>query len=240
MAKVCPSCGTQAADDQARFCNKCGYPFPTTRPDSATIVSRADNRVYEPTAKARVQAPPPPRAESRPPKQEKTSGSRKAPFRKFIARKYIRPIYFLGAIAIILVSLLEISTGFPTTGTEAATLALTNTTALAQNPATSPLFWIVFLIFGSLLWRIFCELVAAVFRIYDALEESGEDGPEEDAEEGGGWAEGMVQCPRCGKVVSPDQLRECEHCGVQGCSNCIRKMGLVRKTLTCKDCFENK
>jgi hypothetical protein len=109
-----------------------------------------------------------------------------------------------------------------------------------QNPSASPLFWIGFLLFGSLLWRIFCELVAAVFRIYDALEEGGDGLPDEDAEDGAGWAEGRVQCPRCGKVVAADQLRECDHCGVQGCNNCIRMMGLVRKTLTCKDCFEGK
>jgi hypothetical protein len=162
------------------------------------------------------------------------------PFRKFIARKYLRLIYFLGAIAIILVSLLGIITIFSATGAEGASLALTNSTALVEKPSASPLFWIGFLIFGSLVWRIFCEMAAAVFRIYDALEESGDGLPEEEAEDGAGWAEGMVQCPRCGKIVAADQLKGCDHCGVQGCSNCIRKMGLVRKTLTCKDCFDNK
>jgi ribosomal protein L37E len=240
MAKICPSCGTQAADDQARFCNKCGYPFPKTRPDNTTIVSRVDTRVYEAPSNARGRAPLLPRVESRPPRQKKTGRSGTVPFKKFIAGKYIRLIYFLGAIAIILVSLLEISTDISTTGAEAATLVLTNTTALVQNPSASPLFWIGFLIFGSLLWRIFCELVSAVFRIYDAVEEGEDDPPGDDSEDREGWAEGMVQCPRCGKVVASDQLRECEHCGVQGCSNCIRMMGLVRKTLTCKDCFENK
>ena len=205
-----------------------------------TIVSRVENQLYEAPANARRRTSLPPRVESRPPKQKKTGRSGAVPFRKFIAGKYIRPVYFLGAIGIILFSLLEIITGFSTTGTQAATLLFTNTTALMQNPSASPLFWIGFLVFGSLLWRIFCELVAAVFRIYDAVEEGGDTPPEDEAEEGKGWAEGMVQCPRCGKVVATDQLRECEHCGVQGCSNCIRMMGLVRKTMTCKDCFENK
>jgi len=159
---------------------------------------------------------------------------------KIIAGKYIRAIYILGAIAIILVSLLGISAGFSTTGTSAVPLSLTNTTALVQNPAASPLFWIGLLIFGSLVWRIFCELAAAVFRIYNAVEEGGDELSDEEAGEGEDAAEGMYECPRCGKVVPADQLRECEHCGVQGCSNCIRKMGLVRKTLTCKDCYEGK
>lgn len=240
MTKLCPSCGTQAADDQARFCNKCGYPFPKTRPDSTTIVRRADTPVYEAPANARVNAPLPPRVERRPPPAKKTGTGGAVPFKKFIARKYIRPIYFLGAIAIILVSLLGINAGFSTTGTDDEKLSFANTTAMVEQPSASPLFWIGFLIFGSLIWRLFCELIAAVFRIYDALDKGGDALPEEDAEDGGEWAEGMVECPHCGKVVSADQLRECDHCGVQGCSNCIRMMGLVRKKATCKDCFENK
>jgi len=238
MPRICPSCGTQAVDNHAQFCNKCGYPFPKVRPDNATLVQRGDQRLYDTQVNTRRDASHPPKVESRPPSQKKTG--RAAPFRKFIAGKYIRSIYILGAIAIILISLLGISAGFSTTGPNAANLSFTNTTALVENPSASPLFWIGFLILGSLVWRIFCELAAVVFRIYDAI--SGEEGAlvEGGAQEyGEDWAEGMVECPRCGKVVPSDQLRECEHCGVQGCSNCIRMMGLVRKTMTCKDCFEN-
>jgi Domain of unknown function (DUF4282) len=232
MIRICPSCGYRTADDQSLFCNKCGYPFPKEEPAPARAPPA-------PPAYPPGRQQPPARTAGKQPRQKKTVRSGRPPFKRFIARK-IRLIYWLGAIAIILVSLLGISAGFSTTGTDAANLSFTNTTALVQTPSASPLFWIGFLIIGSLLWRIFCELVAAVFRIYDALEESGDVQPEEEAEEGGGWAEGMVRCSRCGEVVSPDQLRECEHCGVQGCSNCIRKMGLVRKTLTCRECFENK
>jgi len=240
MVKICPSCGTRAVDDQSLFCNKCGYPFPKEAPEKPVVVSRTAPRTPGVTEYPPVGELPPSRAPGKKPQQKKTGRTVKAPFKKFITRKYIRPIYFLGAIAIILVSLLGISAGFSTTGPNAANLSFTNTTALVENPSASPLFWIGFLILGSLVWRIFCELAAVVFRIYDAI--SGEEGAlvEGGAQEyGEDWAEGMVECPRCGKVVPSDQLRECEHCGVQGCSNCIRMMGLVRKTRTCKDCFEN-
>lgn len=51
---------------------------------------------------------------------------------------------------------------------------------------------------------------------------------------------GMTVCPRCGKIVPADELQSCEHCGVQGCSSCIRLIGLLKKKWTCKDCFERK
>ena len=47
MAKVCPSCGTQAADDQSRFCNKCGAPFPEDqREDVAARILATLTRLY--------------------------------------------------------------------------------------------------------------------------------------------------------------------------------------------------
>jgi ribosomal protein L37E len=239
MVKICPSCGTRAVDDQSLFCNKCGYPFPKDPPKNTGTVTRAGTRPLGPPVFPPSVERPPARASVRRPQQKKTGRGGRPPFRRFIARN-IRLIYWLGAIGIVLVSLLGITAVFSTAGTEALNQSFTNTTALVQTPAVSPLFWIVFLIFGSLVWRIFCELVAAVFRIYDALSEGSESLENDALEDGKEWAEGMVECPRCGKVVPADQLRECEHCGVQGCSNCIRMMGLVRKTMTCKDCFENK
>ncbi len=166
------------------------------------------------------------------------------PFRRFIARDHIRLLYFLGAIVIILIPLVAIGavlSAAGTGGTDVSGQLFTNTTALMETPSASPLFWIGFLIIGSLVWRVFCELVAAVFRIYDIVSEGGDALPEGGATGyGGEWAEGMVRCTRCGKVVPTDQLRECEHCGVQGCSSCIRMMGLLNKTMTCRECFENK
>jgi hypothetical protein len=35
--------------------------------------------------------------------------------------------------------------------------------------------------------------------------------------------EGTVKCEICGNYVTPDHLYTCEHCGTQGCSDCIRQ-----------------
>jgi len=240
MVKICPSCGTKAVDDQSLFCNKCGYPFPRDPPKNTGTVTQAGSHprgppVFPPSAERS-----PARAAERRGPQKRTGRGGEPPFRRFIARN-IRLIYWAGAIVIILVSLLGINAAFSTAGTDTLNQSFTNTTALVQTPAVSPLFWVVVLIFGSLVWRVFCELAAAVIRIYDSLGEGGDLRAGDYAPEAGNdWAKGMVECPRCGRAVPADQLRECAHCGVQGCSNCVRMMGLVRKTLTCKDCFENK
>ena len=155
----------------------------------------------------------------------------------------------MGAFAIILVSLLGISAGFskPVTGTP--TESFTNTTALVANPSASPLFWIGLLIFGSLNRRIFCETAAVICRTQDTVScggESGPDtvGPEFFEEEAGGYhaeEDGeFAECLHCAKIISPDQVLECEICGVQGCSYCIRIMGQVSKKMTCRECFEKK
>jgi len=163
------------------------------------------------------------------------------PFKKLLIGNRLKIIYLLGAVAIIAISLLGITEGFGAAGTSAAVKSFTNTTAIVETPTASPLFWIGFLIFASLCWRMFCEIAAIVYRmyvpagsgadaqLYDETPLSGEDAEEE-----------MYECPHCGKVVPASELRECEHCGVQGCSNCIRMMGLVKKTLTCRECFEKK
>ncbi len=137
------------------------------------------------------------------------------PFKRFIAMDHIRLIYWLGAIAIILVSLLEIGAGLSTPGTDVANMSFTNTTALAENPSASPLFWIGFLIVGSLVWRVFCELVAAVFRIYDALEE-GEDAPADgDARYGEAWAEEwFVNAPAAARLSPPTS---CGNASIAAC-----------------------
>ena len=242
MVKTCPSCGTPAVDDKSLFCNKCGYPFPKTRPDSTTIVRRPDTRLNEPPSPVQREAPPPPPRAAPVKRAGPGAGRKKAPFRTFIAQKHLRLIYFLGVIGIVLVSLIGISAVFSRTGTDAANISFTNTTALVETPSASPLFWIAFLIIGNLIWRVFCELVAAVFRIYDTLSRGGSGtGPDDETLEYGGEIPGdYVECPHCGKVVPPEELRECEHCGVQGCSTCIRGMGLLKKTLTCRNCFERK
>lgn len=230
-------------DDQAQFCNKCGYPFPRVRPEHATIVQRKGTRLYEEPAHEHRAAPPARSLSGTPPLQKPAGSGRPLPFKRLLIGDRLRLIYIVGAVAIIAIALLGISTGFSRTGTDAVK-TFTNTTALVATPTSSPLFWIAFLIFGSLAWRMFCEMAALVFRMHEAAGGGGEIAPEPDevsapGEDGAGPEE-MYECPHCGKVVPASELRQCEHCGVQGCSHCIRKMGMIKKTLTCRDCFEKK
>lgn len=241
MPRTCPSCGTRA-DDQAQFCNKCGYPFPKVRPDNATLVQRGGHRLYEePVHDHRI----PPQAHApaaTKPERKKAGGSGPLPFKKFLIGNRLKLIYLLGAVAIIAIALLGISTEIAKTGTDAVK-SFTNTTALVETPSASPLFWIGFLIFASLIWRMFCEIAALVFRMYDPAgggEEIPGNANEEMPAAGDMGQEEMYECPHCGKVVPASELRECEHCGVQGCSSCIRMMGMIKKTMTCRDCFEKK
>jgi len=239
MTRTCPSCGTPS-DDHARFCNRCGYPFPAVHPDNMTRVQRRDEPLYEEPVSAHRITPPSRAPAVQQPEHKKTSGSKPLPFKKFLIGNRLKLIYLIGAIAIIAISLLGIMAGFGSSGTNGVVKTFTNTTALVETPTASPLFWIAFLIFGSLCWRMFCEIAAIVYRMYEPA--GGGDAPSSDDSHmsGDGGSEEMYECPHCGKVVPADQLRECEHCGVQGCSHCIRMMGLVKKTMTCKDCFEKK
>ena len=244
MTRICPSCGTRAVDDQSQYCNKCGYPFPKDAPRPAPVISPPGARTTvtrAPAAAPPAPAPagvrhPPARPAGRPPAGKGTGGG--LPFRRLLGRK-IRGIYLVGAIAIILIAILGILPSF-SPGASAVNSTFTNTTALVQEPATSPLFWILVLVFGSIVWRLFCELVGVVIWMYTAIREEEGESDEDEGESFGGGGAGKVRCPKCGKVVDQEDLRECEHCGVQGCSSCIRKMGLVRKTMTCRECFEGK
>jgi hypothetical protein len=214
------------------FCNKCGYPFPEERPLRPAVVHGGR------TARA-----------ARTGAGHRTGAAGFLSFDTLITGTFTRLIYLAGAIVIVLVSIMGIAGSFAKPGSGAVNTSFMNTTALAQNPAGSPLFWIVFLAAGSLLWRMFCEVCMMLFRLYDTISPDGEAAPEEEMAAAGDAARPAngepapveyVKCPRCGKVVTVDQLRECEHCGVQGCSNCIRMIGLLKKTMTCKDCFERK
>ncbi|MFA4848139.1 MAG: DUF4282 domain-containing protein [Methanoregula sp.] len=248
MVKICSSCGTRTADDQARFCNKCGCPFPQPPPEISTVPQQRQPPVSAVSRNTPGSMPRQARTTGKRSGNKKTGRTGPLPFKTLVTGKYLRLIYLAGAIVIILVSLLGINAGFSKTGSGAATISFTNTTALVENPSTSPLFWIGLLIFGNLVWRIFCELAAMVFRIYDTIrcaEEAGpDDAPEYHKEEASGYGaeEGgeYVECPHCSKIVPADQVRECEVCGVQGCSSCIRLMGLLKKKMTCRECFDNK
>lgn len=249
MVKICTSCGTRTADDEALFCNKCGCPFPKIQPKRSAVPQQREPTVpvvprNPPGGMVRQVRPP-----VRRPGPQRTGRSDPLPFKKFFARDHIRLIYLVGAVAVILVSLLGISTVLSKTGAVTPVESFTNTTALVESPSASPLFWIGFLIFGSLIWRIFCEMAAVICRTPDTIGGGGESGPVDEEpdyfeEEAGGYrAEEtgeFVECPHCSKIVTADQVRECEICGVQGCSNCIRMMGLLKKKMTCKECFEKK
>jgi hypothetical protein len=233
MSKTCPSCGYPEPDTQAVYCNKCGYPFPQNQPRRPAAAA--------PTAR------PVQRTVKRP--VHRNAGGGFLSFGTLITEHHLKLIYILGAVLIVLVSVMGVAGMFGKPAAKGANVSITNTTAMAQDPAGSPLFWIGFLVIGSILWRMFCELFALLSRgtsaAHHADEDAYEEEPEDYAEEhfaapGGAGSGQMVECPKCHKIVAVEDLRECEHCGVQGCSNCIRMMGLLKKTMTCRECFEAK
>jgi hypothetical protein len=229
MAKTCPSCGYHETDNQALYCNKCGYPFPQNPPRKPPV------------------APAP--AAARRPVQKKSGKSGFLSFGTLITENHLKLIYILGTVVIVLVSVMGIAGMFAKKATEGVNESFINTAAIAEYPAGSPLFWIAFLVIGSILWRMFCEIFAMLSRVHDPLGQRGSNEPDYDAggymdkevaAYGGGEGEQMVECPKCHKIVPVEDLRECEHCGVQGCVNCIRSMGLLKKSLTCRECFEGQ
>ena len=235
MAKTCPSCGYHETDNQALYCNKCGYPFPQSQPRRPAAATVPVNRPAPRTAKR--------------PTHKKTSGGGFFSFGTLITGNHLKLIYILGAVVIVLVSLVGIAGKFAKPVAGGGNMSITNTTAIAQDPAGSPLFWIGFLFAGSILWRMFCELFVVPSRVHGVPDPGREAEPEDetadygDAEAavyGDGGPAQLVECPKCRKIVPVEELRECEHCGVQGCSNCIRPMGLLKKTMTCRECFEGE
>lgn len=238
MSKTCPSCGYRETDMQAQYCNKCGYPFPQSqqkRPAAAAPAPSAAGR--RPSAA--------PHAQKRAPKRGSGGAGTFGPL---ITEKHLKLIYLAGAALIMLLGIMGIAGMFGKAGAGGANISVTNLTAVADRPAASPLFWIGFLLAGSILWRMFCEIFVLLSRASGAAhpggpahEEDTEDDGWDEAPDYGGVDEGtMVECPKCHRIVPTDDLRECEHCGIQGCSNCIRSMGLLRKTLTCRECFEGQ
>ena len=217
MSKTCPSCGYPEPDNQALYCNKCGYPFPQNQP-----------------AETRWQRHPPARPVQRAAKRpvhRKAGGGGFLSFGTLITENHLKLIYILGAVMIVLVSVMGIAGMFSKPvekGAAKTNTSLINTKALAEYPAGSPLFWIGFLVIGSILWRMFCELFALLSRGQSDPPSRGaktayEEEPAEYAEEhiaapGGAGSGQMVECPKCHKIVAVEDLRECEHCGVQGCS----------------------
>jgi hypothetical protein len=255
MARICPNCGRQAIDDQSQFCNKCGTPFPQDQPKKTVVVRTEPRLVTTPP-------PPPPPPVDEPPalKRPRVRAPVKKPvpeqkpkggflrFESFITRDFIRFIYLAGVIAIVLISLLGVMSGFSKPASSSAESGTAvNATATGTDSTTSLIVWAGFLIFGNLFWRVLCETLVVLFIMNDSLlaikkslaseqDSRFEDQIPEFEEEDGGF----IECPRCGKVVAQSELRTCSHCGVQGCSSCIRMMGLIKKTLTCRDCYQKK
>jgi hypothetical protein len=237
MPKTCPSCGYQEPDTGAQFCNKCGYPFPRHQPG--------------PAAPARAGRPAP-RSARRPVRRKAADGF--PGFGSLITEKHLKLIYIIGAVLIVLVSVMGVAGMFAKPGADkekkaAANESFINTTAIAEYPAGSPIFWIGFLVAGSVLWRMFCELFALLSRVHGSPGSNDEEAYDEETEEDeesyaaapGRAASGqMVECPKCHRIVALEDLRECEHCGIQGCVNCIRLMGLLKKKLTCRECYEGQ
>ena len=234
MAKTCPSCGYHEQDNQSQYCNKCGYPFPRNQPGRPVAMAPAGR--------------PAPHTVKRP-VHKKAGGGGFLSFGTLITENNLRLIYILGAVMIVLVSLMGIAGMYTKKATEGTNVSITDMTAISDKPTGAPLFWIGFLVAGSILWRMFCELFVVLSRVHagaghgidpeNEYETTDYDG-EELAMPGGEGAGQMVECPKCHKIVPVEDLRECGHCGIQGCSNCIRPMGLVKKTLTCRECFEAK
>jgi len=235
MSKTCPSCGYHETDNQSLYCNKCGYPFPQ-QPSQRPLAAAPANRPAQRFPKRPV--------------PKKTGIAAFLSFETLLTMDRLRLIYIVGAVMIILVSLMGITGGFAKKGAIPGNMSFTNTTAAVQEPASSSLFWTGFLVIGSVLWRMFCELFVLLSRLQGSAGSSGEAVPYEETDpyeeeyaavqSAGETPVQYVECPRCSKVVPVDQLRECEHCGVKGCSNCIRMMGLLKKTMTCRECFEAK
>jgi hypothetical protein len=181
--------------------------------------------------------------------RKKTGGGGFLSFGSLITENHLRLIYILGAAMIVFVALMGITGGFAKKGAIPENMSFANTTAAVQEPASSTLFWAGFLVIGSVLWRMFCELFAVLSRAHGAPQPDDEAAYDEDMAEydsrdiaapGGAGSGQMVECPKCHKIVGVEDLRVCEHCGVQGCSNCIRMMGLLKKTMTCRECFEGE
>ena len=257
QSQFCNKCGTPFPDDQPkkvvvrtmpRLADTPPPPVSPPAPDPwETAVPPAQPCAEPPMIPQPSPVRPKVRVPGKPPALVATPRSLMLPFKKFIARDSIKRVYLLGVIGIVLVALFGLTAGFTK-----SPIDTDNSTALATTPSfggsvfTSPILWLAFLVFGNLFWRVICEMCVIQFALYEALASNGNtrypDRGMDDAlpDYGSNGSEEFVECPRCGKRVPVAELRSCDHCGVQGCSSCIRMSGLVRKTLTCKDCFEKK
>jgi hypothetical protein len=236
MLQTCPNCGNKAIDDQSIFCNKCGDRFPENPPDKKIAVIQKVNRKSDSPTYSPVIAQRPARNTGTKTKSKGIEFGKFISFDKFITKDVISIIYILGAIGITLISLGGIVSIFltPTSPTSSVNNTFFSPISPVDNSLFSPILWIGVLVFGNLFWRISCEIFVVVFKINDTLISIKYPVISEDD------SVDYTECPHCSNIVRKDQLRECEDCGVAGCEKCIKTMGLLKKTMTCKDCFENK
>jgi len=149
-------------------------------------------------------------------------------FDTFFTKPYVPVIYILGAFCITFASLLALLGPLP--------------------DATSFVSWMFFLVAGNIAWRFFCEVSLALFRVHDAsvsrdvttLTEPVPNGSVPGVQALPAAEPDLVKCPHCAATVRSDQLRQCGHCGITGCVRCIKPAGFIRKTLSCRECFENR
>ena len=234
MVARCPNCGNAALEDESVFCNKCGSRLPKEIPQEKVVVSPVVRPAVIPAVPVRM--------------TEKPGGigskilDRMGPrvqqyfsFGTLYTRQYMPVIYTLGLVGITLVAILALLSPLP--------------------DFTSFVTWTVVLIVGNIVWRLACEAVVALFKVHDAMVSSGAIREElaavtqEYGSESGAWEEGpatepaattQVRCPHCGAIVRSDQIRQCGNCGITGCVRCIKQTGFIRKTYSCRECFENR
>jgi hypothetical protein len=227
MSKFCTTCGSEETDDQSIFCRTCGNRFPINPPEKKSIV--------RPTADYSSQSAPVGSETAPNVKTMKKEPKKRGKFRRFlsfdifITKSAITVIYCIGAVVLTLVSVLGI--------VKPAMLP----TLPSQIPSIiTPVFWIVVLILGNLVWRMLCEFFVVLFSIDTSLVSIdttlitlNQPVTAEDTSE-------YTQCPLCSGTVRIDELQKCDRCGIMGCKNCIRTAGIFKKTKTCKTCFTKK
>jgi hypothetical protein len=47
-----------------------------------------------------------------------------------------------------------------------------------------------------------------------------------------------AECPICHHIVGKNHLHACETCGITGCEKCVKTVGILKKTKSCRACFE--
>jgi hypothetical protein len=47
-----------------------------------------------------------------------------------------------------------------------------------------------------------------------------------------------TECPICHNIVGKNHLSACATCGITGCEKCVKTVGILKKTKSCRACFE--